>query len=251
MYRGFRQQLASGPGYRTDHLLMMSFDPNLVRYTEAQSQRFFEQVAERARTVPGVKIGDDDDVDPDVERFDRHRDDRAGRVSVPGREGQRHGPVVDGGRVLLRHDGDRAARRAEFPRRGLVRRAARRDREPAPRPALLAESGSARQAFSTGRRREAMGRDRRDREDQQVHLHRRAAVGLRLPAVPAEAAATNRPGRPVCRRSVESGRRRCARWCAVSTRTCRSSTSGPWRSSIGCARSASSTCWSAPWRRWG
>ena len=55
MYRGFGQQVASGPGYRTDHLLMMSFDPSLVRYTEAQSQRFFEQVAERARAVPGVK----------------------------------------------------------------------------------------------------------------------------------------------------------------------------------------------------
>jgi macrolide transport system ATP-binding/permease protein len=55
MYRGFRQQLANGPGYRTDHLLMMSFDPGLVRYTESQSQRFFEQVAERARAVPGVK----------------------------------------------------------------------------------------------------------------------------------------------------------------------------------------------------
>jgi predicted permease len=55
MYRGFRQQLASGPGYRIDHLLMMSFDPGLVRYTEAQSQQFFQQVAERARQVPGVK----------------------------------------------------------------------------------------------------------------------------------------------------------------------------------------------------
>jgi putative ABC transport system permease protein len=55
MYRGFREQLAAGPGYRTDHLLMMSFDPGLVRYTEAQSQQFFQQVAERARTVPGVK----------------------------------------------------------------------------------------------------------------------------------------------------------------------------------------------------
>jgi predicted permease len=55
MYRGFRQQLASGPGYRTDHLLMMSLDPSLVRYTEAQSQQFFTQVAERARAVPGVK----------------------------------------------------------------------------------------------------------------------------------------------------------------------------------------------------
>jgi putative ABC transport system permease protein len=55
MYRGFRQQLTSGPGYRTDHLLMMGFDPGLVRYTEAQSQQFFQQVAERARQVPGVK----------------------------------------------------------------------------------------------------------------------------------------------------------------------------------------------------
>jgi macrolide transport system ATP-binding/permease protein len=55
MYRGFQQQIASGPGYRTDHLLMMSFDTSLLRYTEAQSQHFFETVAERARAVPGVK----------------------------------------------------------------------------------------------------------------------------------------------------------------------------------------------------
>jgi macrolide transport system ATP-binding/permease protein len=55
MYRSFKQQLAGGPGYRTERLLMMSFDPTLVRYTEAQSQRFFEQVAERARAVTGVK----------------------------------------------------------------------------------------------------------------------------------------------------------------------------------------------------
>jgi predicted permease len=55
MYRGFQRQLGTGPGYRLDHLLMMSFDPSLVRYTEAQSQQFFEQVAERARSVPGVK----------------------------------------------------------------------------------------------------------------------------------------------------------------------------------------------------
>src|SRR5580704_7965115 len=44
MYRGFRAQLASGPGYKTDHLVMMSFDPSLVRYTEPQAQKFFEQV---------------------------------------------------------------------------------------------------------------------------------------------------------------------------------------------------------------
>ena len=55
MYRGFLHHLGSGPGYRLDHLLMMSFDPSLVHYSEAQSQQFFEQVAERARSTPGVK----------------------------------------------------------------------------------------------------------------------------------------------------------------------------------------------------
>jgi predicted permease len=54
MYRGFRHQLANGPGYRTDHLLMMSFDTRLVHYTNAQSEQFFKDVADRARTVPGV-----------------------------------------------------------------------------------------------------------------------------------------------------------------------------------------------------
>jgi macrolide transport system ATP-binding/permease protein len=55
MYREFRHQLTQGPGYRTDHLLMMSFDSSLVHYSDSQSKQFFEQVAERARTVPGVK----------------------------------------------------------------------------------------------------------------------------------------------------------------------------------------------------
>jgi putative ABC transport system permease protein len=55
MYRGFREQLASGPGYRVDHLLMMTFDPGLVRYSDAQSREFFDQLAERARGVPGVQ----------------------------------------------------------------------------------------------------------------------------------------------------------------------------------------------------
>jgi predicted permease len=54
-YRGFREELNSGPGFRTDHLLMMSFDPSLVHYDEDATRRFFLQLAERARTVPGVK----------------------------------------------------------------------------------------------------------------------------------------------------------------------------------------------------
>ena len=44
--------------------------------------------------------------------------------------------------------------------------------------------------------------------------------------------------------AAELWRRRCAKSSAASTRTCRSSTCGRWRRSTGCARSASSTCWS-------
>jgi predicted permease len=55
MYRGFRAQLADGPGYRTDHLLQMSFNPSLAGYTNTRAQQFFEQVAEQARLVPGVR----------------------------------------------------------------------------------------------------------------------------------------------------------------------------------------------------
>jgi putative ABC transport system permease protein len=54
MYRAFHEQLASGPGYRTDHLLIVGFDTTLMRYSEAQSQQFFQQLAERARAAPGV-----------------------------------------------------------------------------------------------------------------------------------------------------------------------------------------------------
>jgi predicted permease len=53
--RGFARQLSAGPGFRTDHLLMMSMDPALVRYREPESRRFFEQLVERARNVPGVQ----------------------------------------------------------------------------------------------------------------------------------------------------------------------------------------------------
>ena len=55
MYRGFQEQLSSGPGYRTDHLLMMSFDPSLVHYSDEDTRRFFLRLAEQARAVPGVK----------------------------------------------------------------------------------------------------------------------------------------------------------------------------------------------------
>jgi predicted permease len=54
-YRAFREELTSGPGYRIDHLLLMSVDTGLVRYTDSESGRFFERLLERARSAPGVR----------------------------------------------------------------------------------------------------------------------------------------------------------------------------------------------------
>jgi predicted permease len=54
-YRMFAGQLDNGMGFRTDRLLMMDFNPGVVRYTGAQSRQFFESLTERAESLPGVK----------------------------------------------------------------------------------------------------------------------------------------------------------------------------------------------------
>jgi predicted permease len=54
IYRGFRHQLLAGPGYRVDHLLLTSVDPTLVRYDDAETQRFYDQLLEQTRELPGV-----------------------------------------------------------------------------------------------------------------------------------------------------------------------------------------------------
>jgi predicted permease len=55
MYRGFHRELSSNQGFRKDHLMMMSFDPSLVHYSEAQTRQFYKQLVERSRSVPGVR----------------------------------------------------------------------------------------------------------------------------------------------------------------------------------------------------
>ncbi|HUJ24224.1 MAG TPA: ABC transporter permease, partial [Bryobacteraceae bacterium] len=55
LFRGFRHEIGQDPGFRTSHLLMMSFDPRLVHYSDEQSRQFFRQLVERSRSVPGVK----------------------------------------------------------------------------------------------------------------------------------------------------------------------------------------------------
>jgi predicted permease len=56
LFRGFAQEVKT-PGFRTDHLLMMSFDPTLVRYSDSQTEQFYKQLLKRARSAPGVKSG--------------------------------------------------------------------------------------------------------------------------------------------------------------------------------------------------
>src|SRR4029077_16620715 len=55
MVRGFQHSLREGTGFAKDHLLMISFDPRLVQYDAAQTQRFYKLLAERVRIAPGVQ----------------------------------------------------------------------------------------------------------------------------------------------------------------------------------------------------
>jgi predicted permease len=55
LVRSFSLLVASGPGFRTDHLMMISFDPTLVRYTPAQIEQLYKNVSDRVRDLAGVK----------------------------------------------------------------------------------------------------------------------------------------------------------------------------------------------------
>ncbi|MGA8027855.1 MAG: ABC transporter permease [Bryobacteraceae bacterium] len=55
MARSFQHTLLDGTGFAKDRLLMTSFDPRLVQYNPAQTQRFYKLLAERAREAPGVE----------------------------------------------------------------------------------------------------------------------------------------------------------------------------------------------------
>src|SRR5262249_40679211 len=55
MYRGFHGALSGTQGFRRDHLLMMSMDPNLVHYKDDETERFYKQLMERTQEVTGVK----------------------------------------------------------------------------------------------------------------------------------------------------------------------------------------------------
>jgi hypothetical protein len=120
MYRGFREQIVSGPashrspaddGIRHDARALLG----------PQSAQFF-QLAERAR-APGRHQRHDDDGHPDVDRLAGFRRLRLRAFSSP-RAGERHGALIGSRRALLRDAGDSARAGPQLHRRRRFRRRA-------------------------------------------------------------------------------------------------------------------------------
>ena len=96
MFRGFQHSLGEGTGFAKDHLLMVRFDPRLVQYDAAQTQRFYKLLAERVRDTPGVESAALTQNPPlGLDNFGRRRL-RAGRFSDAARSRELH--VDDGHR---------------------------------------------------------------------------------------------------------------------------------------------------------
>ncbi len=55
VYRAFQHYIGNGPGFHTAHLLIMRFDPSLVRSDEAHVRQFYKYVRDRVPEVPGVE----------------------------------------------------------------------------------------------------------------------------------------------------------------------------------------------------
>ena len=55
LVEGFHSTLSQGPGYRTDRLLLSSFDTEMVHYTEEQTREFYENLLTRARSDSRVR----------------------------------------------------------------------------------------------------------------------------------------------------------------------------------------------------
>jgi putative ABC transport system permease protein len=54
LVEGFRTTLNMNPGFRTDHLMMMSVDTSVMAYPEARTRDFHRALMDRVRSLPGV-----------------------------------------------------------------------------------------------------------------------------------------------------------------------------------------------------
>ncbi len=55
LLEGFRGELLQGPGFRTDHLYLTSFDTGPVHYNDDQTRRFYKDLLDKTRRAPGVR----------------------------------------------------------------------------------------------------------------------------------------------------------------------------------------------------
>jgi predicted permease len=55
VWQGFRDQFQQGPGFRTDHLYLTSFDTKAIHYSDEQTRRFYKDLLDQTRLAPGVK----------------------------------------------------------------------------------------------------------------------------------------------------------------------------------------------------
>jgi predicted permease len=55
LFRAYQIEYGRGPGFRTDHILLTSFEPDLAGYDSPRADRFYDELIDRARTLPGVR----------------------------------------------------------------------------------------------------------------------------------------------------------------------------------------------------
>jgi len=55
LVKDFSRLTASRLGFRVDHVLVMSLDPAMTRYSEGQGQAFYTKLLDRARALPGIR----------------------------------------------------------------------------------------------------------------------------------------------------------------------------------------------------
>jgi predicted permease len=55
LFRGFQGEIERGPGFRTDHILLASFSPDMIRYDAARTDAFYKLLVDRTRALPRVR----------------------------------------------------------------------------------------------------------------------------------------------------------------------------------------------------
>jgi predicted permease len=53
--KNFYLSAQASPGFRTENVLLMSFDPSMIGYSQAQTEAFYRQIQDRVRALPGVR----------------------------------------------------------------------------------------------------------------------------------------------------------------------------------------------------